>query len=260
MSSSNVLVILPTYNERENIVTILTAIRSCIAVDVLVIDDNSPDRTGDIVREMASSRPWLRLRTREQKLGLASAYVEGFRVALEETYEIVIQMDSDYSHDPRYLKDLLDTLDIADLVIGSKYTPGGKVIGLSWWRQILSRWGNLYASLVLQRASNKSRIYDWTSGYMCWRQSALRKINLDAIRCSGYGFLIELKHQAAKSGLIIREVPIAFHDRVAGRSKLSVGILRESCLLPFQLILRPVPLKYPASEDKRKVSSVRDPR
>ena len=229
------VVILPTYNERENIASMINDIRSEIQADIVVVDDNSPDNTADVVRKLQVSHQGLHLISRDQKRGLASAYIEGFRYALARHYTAVIQMDCDYSHHPRYLSQLLNQLDMAELVIGSKYTIGGRVEGLTSWRKALSMWGNRYASMVLCLRRPTARLDDWTSGYICWRADSLRRIDFDSIQCAGYGFLIELKWIATCLDMKMVEIPIVFCDRVYGLSKMSIGIFRESLFLPFRL-------------------------
>jgi dolichol-phosphate mannosyltransferase len=235
------IVVLPTFNERENIACIIRDILSEIEADIVVVDDNSPDNTAEVVIKLQESYAGVHLILRDSKRGLASAYTEGFRYALVNGYGVIIQMDSDYSHHPKYLSQLLSQVQDADVVVGSKYTKGGQVEGLIWWRKALSAWGNRYASIVLQMRRPAARLRDWTSGYLCWRADSLKRIDFDQIQCAGYGFLIELKWFAACLGMRMEEVPIVFSDRVRGRSKMSVGILRESLFLPFRLAFARLP-------------------
>lgn len=235
------VVVLPTYNERENIAAIIKDILSEIDADIVVVDDNSPDNTAEVVRDLQELCHCIHLISRDSKRGLASAYIEGFRYALAHQYETIIQMDSDYSHHPRYLSQLLREAEVADVAIGSKYAPGGQVEGLTWWRKSLSSWGNRYASIVLRMRRPTARLRDWTSGYLCWRAGSLRRIDFDQIQCAGYGFLIELKWMASCLDMKTAEIPIVFTDRVRGLSKMSIGIFRESLFLPFRLAFARLP-------------------
>ena len=229
------LVILPTYNEALNVAALIQRIRAAVDVEILIVDDNSPDGTGAIVEQIASRDPLVHVLHRGGKLGLASAYMEGFRYALERNYQIIIQMDCDFSHDPGYLKSFIVSIEGRDLVIGSKYVPGGAVIGLQLWRKLLSRYGNLYITSLLRLRDRRFKLHDATSGYMCWRAELLRTLPLQQISCRGYGFLIELKWQAAQLGAAIVEIPIEFRDRSHGRSKLSPNIVLEAFTLPWRL-------------------------
>lgn len=222
------LVVVPTHDEADNIAVLLDGIAEHVPdVDVLVIDDASTDDTRSIVRARSDFGGRLRLVERNEKRGLGDAYVHAFGVALADGYDAVVQMDADLSHDPAVLPTMLDLArrDIA-LVIGSRYVPGGSVVGWPRRRTWLSRWGNRYAAIALGLAIN-----DATAGYRVYRSDTLRRIDLDAIKAEGYGFQIEMTYRAVAAGCSIVEVPITFRDRVAGASKMSGNIVREAFLL-----------------------------
>jgi dolichol-phosphate mannosyltransferase len=222
------IVVLPTYNERENVGALLAAVRSTLpAADVLVVDDNSPDGTASIVEETAAELGQIKLLRRPGKHGLGSAYREGFAVALDEGYEAVVSMDVDFSHDPTSLPELLALLDAgADAVIGSRYVPGGATVDWPLHRRILSRWGNRYTSLVL-----RLQVRDCTSGFRAYRASALAAIEPSSTTAEGYAFLTELVRRLVRSGYRVMESPIVFRDRRYGESKMSSRIIVESMLL-----------------------------
>ena len=209
------LVIVPTHNEADNIATLLDALDLHVGeADVLVIDDASTDDTRAIVQgRIGSGSERLRLIEREEKRGLGDAYVHAFRIALDEGYEAVVEIDADLSHDPAVLPTMLDLARRGiDVVIGSRYVPGGSVVGWPRRRTWLSRWGNRYAAIALGLAIN-----DATAGCRVYRTDTLRRIDLGAIRAEGYGFQIEMTYHAVAAGCSIVEVPITFRDRVAGR-------------------------------------------
>ncbi len=218
------LIVIPTYNERENIASLIEDVgRAAPAADILIIDDNSPDGTGTLADEIAARRPRVRVIHRPGKLGLGTAYVLGFHYAMEHGYELVFEMDADYSHDPRYLPTFLEAAETADLVIGSRYIPGGDTPNWSALRKFVSGGGNIFARAVL-----RIPIKDCTSGFRCYRTAALGTLNLDAIRATGYAFQIEMAYNFWKSGYRIREVPIVFVDRRVGKSKMSRKIFVEA--------------------------------
>ena len=225
------IVVLPTYNERENVAALLTAVRATLpAADVLVVDDNSPDGTASIVEEVAGDLGQIKLLRRPGKHGLGSAYREGFAVALDEGYEAVVSMDVDFSHDPASLPELLALLDAgADAVIGSRYVPGGATVDWPLHRRILSRWGNRYTSLVL-----RLQVRDCTSGFRAYRAGALAAIEPSSTTAEGYAFLTELVRRLVRSGYRVMETPIVFRDRRYGESKMSSRIIVESMLLVTQ--------------------------
>ena len=219
------LIIVPTHNEEANIASVIERIRNAApAADVLVIDDMSIDGTRPLVAEIAASDRNVRLETREVKRGLGDAYLHAFAIGLDEDYDALVEIDADLSHDPADLPMMLDLADrgIA-LVIGSRYIPGGSVIGWPRRRTWLSRWGNRYAGLVLGLALN-----DATSGYRVYRADTLRTIGIDGVQADGYGFQVEMTYRVVQAGLSVVEVPIAFRDRVAGTSKMHRGIVIEA--------------------------------
>jgi len=223
-----VLVVIPTYDEAENIAHVIDRVQAAVSdAHVLVVDDNSPDGTGDVVESLSEDRAWLHLLRRPGKAGLGSAYRAGFAWGADEGFEVMVEMDADLSHDPAALPSLLAEIDAgADLAIGSRYVPGGSIPDWSWHRKALSRWGNRYAGAMLSLD-----VADATAGYRAYRASALAGIDLDSVRADGYGFQIEMAHRVAGNGGRIVEVPIAFTDRVRGTSKMSGRIVVEALVL-----------------------------
>ncbi len=222
------LVIVPTHDEAGNIEEILDRLREHVPeADLLVVDDASRDETRSIVRRLAADDPRIRIVERELKRGLGDAYLAGFRLGLDEGYDALVEIDADLSHDPAVLPTMLDlTRRGIALVIGSRYVPGGTVVGWPRRRTWLSRWGNRYAAIVLGLAIN-----DATAGYRVYRADALLRISLDGVQAGGYGFQIEMTYRAVRAGLSVVEVPIEFRDRVTGSSKMSGGIVREAFAL-----------------------------
>lgn len=219
------LIVLPTYNEAENIDDVLRRVRAVVPeADVLVVDDGSPDGTADLASALDEELGRITVMRRAEKNGLGAAYRAGFAWGLDHGFEAMVEMDSDLSHDPAALPSLLTALDLAaDLVIGSRYVPGGSIPEWSWYRRALSRWGNRYAAGLLGLAVN-----DATAGFRAYRASTLRAIDLDAVVAEGYGFQIEMTYQVVGLGGRIVEVPIAFTDRVRGTSKMSTRIVFEA--------------------------------
>ncbi len=219
------LIIVPTHNEAANINAILDRIDEHVPdVDVMVVDDASSDGTRLLVAERAATDPRLRLVERPRKEGLGNAYKHAFAIALGEGYDVLVTIDGDLSHDPVALPTMLLLADRGiGLVIGSRYIPGGSVLGWPRRRTWLSRWGNRYAAIVLGLAIN-----DATSGYRVYRAETLERIGLDGVQAGGYGFQIEMTYRTVRAGLSVVEIPIAFHDRVAGQSKMSKGIVLEA--------------------------------
>jgi dolichol-phosphate mannosyltransferase len=223
------IVIIPTYNEKENIVSIITAVFALgLDFHVLVIDDGSPDGTGDIVRGLIDVYPGqLFLEERKGKLGLGTAYIHGFKWGISKGYEYVFEMDADFSHNPNDLQRLYTACknDGADVSIGSRYVPGGKTENWPLDRQLYSKGGALYTKLITWMPVN-----DPTAGFVCYKKKVLESINFDMIQFVGYAFQIEMKFAAWKLGFKIKEVPITFIDRKIGVSKMSKGIIKEGVL------------------------------
>ena len=217
------LLILPTYNESDTLAALLGMLGEDARVDVLVIDDNSPDGTGALADALAKRLPWVRVLHRASKLGLGSAYREGMALALAEGRPAVLEMDSDFSHDPRDVPRLLRGLDRADLVIGTRTLPGGGTPGWPLYRRLISQGGNLYARVWLGLAAR-----DLTSGFRAYRGEALRKADPTHTRSDGYAFQVEMAFRISQSGGRIGEVPIVFADRRIGKSKLSRRIVWEA--------------------------------
>ncbi|MCC7070688.1 MAG: polyprenol monophosphomannose synthase [Deltaproteobacteria bacterium] len=212
------LVCLPTYNERENVVPLLDELLATAAVDVLVIDDNSPDGTGSVASHYASRQPRVQVLARPRRLGIGSAYRAGFGWALERGYRFVVEMDADFSHQPRHLPELLRAADGADVVLGSRYLEGGAIENWGLGRRVLARSGSRYARAVLGLPYG-----DLTCGFKVFRREVLQAIDLPTVQTDGYAFQIELTYRAWRKGFRIREVPIVFFERTAGRSKLGAG-------------------------------------
>jgi len=223
------LVIIPTYNEIENIETVLEKTFSLnLDLDILIVDDNSPDKTYEKVEEIIDSRKYddkLHLLLRKSKEGLGKAYIAGFKYALEREYQNIIEMDADLSHHPKYIHTFLDKIKDYDLVIGSRYVEGGDSVHWSALRKIVSYGGSLYAKTILGIDIN-----DVTGGYKCFRREVLESINLDTLITTGFAFQIEMNYRAFIGGFRVTEIPIIFEDRVAGKSKISKKIFVEALL------------------------------
>lgn len=222
------LVVIPTYNEAGNIPKLLPAILavSPAQLHILVVDDSSPDGTGEVVRTLAAQHPGrISLLTRPGKGGLAAAYLAGFQWGLQAGYDLLVEMDGDFSHSPQDLPALLSAAASAPAVVGSRYHPQGKVVGWSRWRNFLSRCGSAYARFILQ-----CPVRDMTGGFNLWSAEALRRMDLATIKARGYFFQVEMKYRAFKCGVPLQEVPITFTDRTAGKSKFSAAILWEALI------------------------------
>jgi len=232
-ASGRALVIVPTYNERENIARIIEqVIQQDPRIDILVVDDGSPDGTGAIVDAMAAENTRVHALHRPKKMGLGTAYLAGFKWALERPqYAYVFEMDADFSHDPGHLPQFLEAIQSADLVLGSRYRFG-KVTVVNWpiSRLILSYSANIYARIV-----TGLQLYDATGGFKCFRREVLAAIDLDAVRSNGYAFQIEMSFRAWKKGFRIAEIPIVFTDRTEGQSKMSGRIVREAVWMVWRL-------------------------
>ncbi|HWD71730.1 MAG TPA: polyprenol monophosphomannose synthase [Actinomycetota bacterium] len=218
------LVVIPTYNEADNIEAILTAVTTAVPeASVLVVDDGSPDGTGELVEKAIEADPRIHLLRGEGKRGLGQAYIAGFHWGLDHGYGLFVEMDADFSHDPAAIPDLLGAAAEADVVVGSRYIPGGGVEGWSQRRHALSRAGNVYARLVLGFA-----VKDATGGFRCYRREVLEAVDLPGVRSNGYAFQIDMTYRAWRLGFRIAEVPITFRERELGTSKMSGSIVREA--------------------------------
>lgn len=232
-SRSRTLVVTPTYDERENLGPFAARLFRHAAVDLLVVDDASPDGTGELAVRMGERDERVHALRRGAKLGLGSAYVAGFRWALARDYEVVIEMDTDLSHDARHLPAFFRALEAgADVVVGSRGVPGSGVVGWGPFRTLLSRGGSAYASRVLGVA-----VRDLTSGFKAYRRQALEAIGIETLRCEGYAFQIETTYRALRAGLRVTEVPIVFTDRRVGRSKLDRRVFAEAVVAPWRMRL-----------------------
>lgn len=232
-TSQGVWVILPTYDEAENIGPISTAILEALPeATLLVVDDGSPDGTGQLADALAATDPRIRVRHRSAKQGLGRAYLDGFGRALDGGATVIVQMDADFSHDPAVLPDLIGPVVAgeADLVIGSRYTAGGGVVDWGFGRRLISRGGSLFARTVLRLSPN-----DLTGGFKAWRAETLAAVPFDGVHAGGYVFQIEMTFRASRAGARIREIPITFRDRRVGQSKMSRRIVVEALVVVVQL-------------------------
>jgi len=218
-------VCLPTYDERENLEPMVRALGEVLGPDdrVLVIDDSSPDGTGEIADRLAAELEWVDVLHRPRKEGLGRAYLDGFRRALADGAELVLELDCDFSHDPADVPRLLEASENAELVLGSRYVPGGGTQNWGLLRRAISRWGSLYAQALLGL-----HVRDLTGGFKCYRREVLETIDLDAIRSRGYAFQIETTYRAVRAGFRVVEIPIRFTDREVGGSKMSRSIVLEA--------------------------------
>ncbi len=226
------LIVIPTYNECDNIRDLIAQIRGVIQADILVIDDNSPDFTAEVVKDIQRSNPSVRLLERSRQLGLASAYLAGFQYAATEDYHLVFEMDADFSHNPKYLPEFLEKIRHADLVIGSRYVEGGGVSNWNRVRRLISKGANLYARLVLRLP-----IKDLTAGFKCFRVDAVRHFNLKRFTSEGYSFQIEMTYLFWKNGFRVVEIPITFEERREGQSKMSLKVIFEALTRVWQFRL-----------------------
>jgi dolichol-phosphate mannosyltransferase len=232
LSRERALVIVPTFNERENIARLIeNVLGQDPRLDILVVDDGSPDGTADIVDAIIAVNSRVNILRRPRKMGLGTAYVAGFRWALERKYDFVFEMDADFSHDPQHLPEFLRAIQSADLVLGSRYREG-KVTVVNWpiARLILSYFANVYARRV-----TGLQVWDATGGFKCFRRSVLEAIDLTKVRSNGYAFQIEMSYRASRRGFRIVEIPIVFVDRTEGQSKMSKTIVREAVWMVWRL-------------------------
>jgi len=231
-----ILVIVPTYNEAQNLPLIVPEVlKQDPRLDILVVDDNSPDGTGEIAARMAQSESRLHVLHRPAKEGLGRAYLAGFRWGLAQGYGAMFEMDADFSHDPGFIPAFLEALEQADLVLGSRYATGVNVINWPISRLLLSLGANLYARVITGLP-----LTDCTGGFKCFRRQVLESIDLDQVRSNGYAFQIEMSFRAWKKGFRLKEIPIIFHERVEGHSKMSRKIVREAIWMVWWLRLQAI--------------------
>ncbi|HPI03481.1 MAG TPA: polyprenol monophosphomannose synthase [Candidatus Goldiibacteriota bacterium] len=227
------IIVIPTYNEKENILKLIPLVKKAVkGVHILVVDDASPDKTGAAVAAIAKKDRAIKLISRSGKLGLGTAYVEGFKYALKHGYDYIFEMDADFSHDPQYLKNFLEEIKENDLVIGSRYINGISVVNWPIRRLMLSKFAGFYA-----RTITGLPLTDCTSGFKCFKRNVLESINLDKIHSDGYAFQIEMHYKAWKKGFKIKETPIIFVDRHSGSSKMSHGVMMEAAVIVWKLRL-----------------------
>src|SRR5829696_1477380 len=239
-SRGHCLVVVPAYNEALNIERLVIEILGQgPQFDVLVVDDGSPDGTGDLVAALAARTERVQLIRRAGKLGLGTAYVAGFREGLRQGYRYLCEMDADFSHQPRYLPVLLAVAErAADVALGSRNVPGGRVENWSWVRKLISKGGSLYARTILGMP-----VRDCTGGFKCFRAGVLQQLDLDTIGSNGYAFQVEMNYRCHQAGFRLHELPITFPDRIAGQSKMSQQIVWEAAAMVLKLRLSPNPYK-----------------
>ena len=234
-----IIKIIPTYNETENIASLVRAIFEVSPrYSVLIVDDNSPDGTGQAVEELAKVYPNLYVYQRMNDRGFGKSYLDGFKKILsDDRYETVVMMDADFSHDPNAVPPMVEKLSDCEVIVGSRYAPGGRSENWDLNRRILSRFANYYARTILGVP-----VLDLTSGFMCFRKSVLTKIDLDSVRSEGYAFMIELKYRMIKAGCKICEHPIVLTERRKGQSKMSAKVIWESIWLPWKIRVDKIPV------------------
>jgi len=232
--ASRALIVVPTYNERDNVEAVAERFTSALpGAELLFVDDNSPDGTGDVLDRLAAADDRIHVLHRPGKLGLGTAYLDGFRWGLARGFDYLFEMDADFSHDPRYLPDMMALAEGgADVVVGSRYVAGGGTENWGIGRKIISRGGSLYARTILG-----IKVRDVTAGFICYRRRALEAIDLGAVTSNGYSFQIEMKYRAIRAGLKVVETPIVFVDRRVGQSKMSRAIFAEALLMVWKLRL-----------------------
>ena len=231
-----ILIIIPTYNELENIPTLLPEVLSKNdGINVLIVDDNSPDGTGAFVENEMKKDNRIHLIKRPSKLGLGTAYIAGFKYALQNDFQLVFEMDADFSHDPNEIPKFLKEIENSDLVLGSRYISGVNVINWPMRRLLLSSFANFYTRFITGMP-----VHDATGGYKCFRREVLEAINLKKVTSNGYAFQIEMTYKAWKKGFRVKEIPIIFVDRVKGKSKMSRKIVREAVTMVWKLRLKSI--------------------
>ncbi len=231
------LIIIPTYNEMENIQRMIPDLldRYEKNLDILIVDDNSPDGTGNFVEEISKTNVRVKLLRREKKMGLGTAYTEGFKYALKNDYDFIFEMDADFSHDPKEIKNFLNAMNEYDLVLGSRYVKGVNVVNWPMRRLLLSYFANYYTRFVTGLP-----IRDATGGFKCFKRKVLESINFDKVKSNGYAFQIEMTFKAWRKGFKIGEIPIVFVDRTMGHSKMSKKIVREAVVMVWKLRIRSI--------------------
>ena len=231
METDRTLIVVPTYNERENVAALIPALfKVAPTADVMLIDDNSPDKTADFAEQSFGANPRFLVLRRQMQQGYGRSLIEGYRAAVDRNYARLVQLDADFSHDPAVVSSLIDTADAADVVIGSRYCAGGRVANWPLRRRLLSRFANQYVRTVTGLTVNDS-----TSGFRCYNRPALQVLLETPITAEGYAFLVETTFRAQRAGLQITEVPITFVDRREGQSKMSRKIILESVVKPWRL-------------------------
>lgn len=236
--SEKSLIIIPTYNELANVPKLVPEILSRYEkydLDVLVVDDNSPDGTSKYIKELMQTTDRVKLITRKAKLGLGTAYIEGFKFALKNQYDFIFEMDADFSHDPKEIKNFLKEIKTCDLVLGSRYKKGVNVVNWPMKRLLLSYFANGYSRYI-----TGLKICDTTSGFKCFRREVIEAIDLDKVKSNGYAFQIEMTFKAWKKGYKICEIPIIFIDRTEGHSKMSKKIVHEAIFMVWKLRIRSI--------------------
>jgi dolichol-phosphate mannosyltransferase len=232
VTAPQALVIVPTYNERENLPALIDELLRHPNVRVMVVDDHSPDGTGQVADDLARThRERVEVIHRTGRRGLGRSYVDGIMRAIRQPVDVICQMDADFSHDPARLPDLIGATRNADIVIGSRYVPGGAIVNWPRRRLLLSRFANLYVRLITRMAA-----HDCTSGYRCWRRDTLAALPLDRFMSDGYSFLVEMLFAASVRGARIAEVPITYVERRLGQSKMSRAVILESAITPWRLV------------------------
>ncbi len=225
------IILIPTYNEMENVVAIMRSVAAeAPECDLMIVDDNSPDGTADIAAFECREHRGYSVLNRKGKRGLGCAYIEAFKAVLADGYDRILHMDADLSHSPTDLTALMHAADGAGLVIGSRYCPGGKVLDWPIGRTMLSRSANIYVGAILGL-----RICDSTAGFRCWRRDALEAVDLHGVKSTGYAFMVEMTYRAVRAGVAIQEVPICFRDRARGSSKMSRSVILEAIITPWKL-------------------------
>ncbi len=239
--SEKTLIVIPTYNEKDNVREISDAIlQNYPSVEILFVDDNSPDGTGDIIDGLISENPRIHILHRPGKQGLGKAYIAGFKWALENNFDFIFEMDCDFSHNPKYIGDFLETIKDADLVLGSRYTVGVSVINWTLYRLLISKFATCYVRVITGMPATDS-----TGGFKCFRRKVLETIDLDLIRSNGYSFQIEMTYKAWMAGFKIKEIPIVFFERAGGVSKMSKAIVREAIWVVWRLFFKNLFKKKP---------------